>query len=282
MTGKEGLLENDGMGNRPMSPIRVVVNGAAGRMGREVINAICRDSELEAVGAVDLKAERDRLLLPEGAGEIPFSADPEEILSRSRPDVMVDFTIAEATIPAVRLAIKAGVNLVIGTTGLSSSDVEEIDKLCRESSVGAVVAPNFSLGAVLMIHMAKLAARYFDYAEVIEMHHEGKADAPSGTALTTARAMVEARGKPFRYPDLKKESLSGTRGGQIEGVGLHSVRLPGLLAHQEVILGATGQTLTIRHDSISRESFMPGVIMAIKRVVNIKGLVYGLETLLGL
>jgi len=282
VTGRDDLLKNDGMRNRQMPPIRVAVHGAAGKMGMEVINALCCDSELEAVGAVDLKAERDRLLLPDGSGEIPFSADLEEILSRSRPDVMVDFTIAEATMPAVRLAIKAGVNLVIGTTGLSSSDVEEIDKLCRESGVGAVVAPNFSLGAVLMIHMAKLAARYFDYSEVIEMHHEGKADAPSGTALSTARAMVEARGKPFRYPELEKESLSGTRGGQVEGVGLHSVRLPGLLAHQEVILGAPGQTLTIRHDSISRESFMPGVIMAIKRVVNIKGLVYGLETLLGL
>jgi 4-hydroxy-tetrahydrodipicolinate reductase len=133
-----------------------------------------------------------------------------------------------------------------------------------------------------MIHLAKLAARYFDYAEVIEMHHEGKADAPSGTALATARAMVAARGKPFNYPALEKESLAGTRGGQIEGVGIHSVRLPGLLAHQEVILGAPGQTLTIRHDSISRESFMPGVIMAIKEVGKVKGLIYGLENLLGL
>jgi len=265
-----------------MPTIRVVVHGAAGRIGREVLNALCRDPELEAVGAVDIKADREHLLLPDGSAEIPFSADLKAVLSRSRPNVMVDFSLAQATMPAARLAAKAGVNLVIGTTGLSSSDMEEIDRLCRKSGVGAVVAPNFALGAVLMIHMAKLAARYFDYAEVIEMHHEGKEDAPSGTALTTARAMVEARGKPFHYPELKKESLSGTRGGQIEGVGVHSVRLPGLLAHQEVILGAPGQTLTIRHDSISRESFMPGVIMAIKKVVDIKGLVYGLETLLGL
>ena len=265
-----------------MTPIRVVVHGAAGRMGREVLNALCCDPELEAVGAVDLKAERDHLSLPDGSGEIPFATELGAILSRSRPDVMVDFTVAEATMPAAQLAIKEGVNLVIGTTGLSPSDVDEIDRLCREGDVGAVVAPNFSLGAVLMIHLAKLAARYFDYAEVIEMHHEGKLDAPSGTALATARAMAEARGKPFHCPEPEKESLSGTRGGQIEGISVHSVRLPGLLAHQEVILGATGQTLTIRHDSISRESFMPGVIMAIKRVVNIKGLVYGLESLLGL
>jgi len=262
--------------------IRVVVHGALGRMGREVLSALCRDGELEAVGAVDLKADRDRLLLPDDSGEIPLSSSLDAILSTSRPDVMVDFTIAGAAMPAARLAVKRGVNLVIGTTGLSSEDVAEIERLCSQGDVGAVVAPNFSLGAVLMIHMAKLAARYFDYAEVIEMHHEAKADAPSGTALATARAMVEARGKPFNYPALEKESLANTRGGQFEGVGVHSIRLPGLLAHQEVILGALGQTLTIRHDSISRESFMPGVILAIKQVVRVKGFAYGLESLLGL
>ena len=244
--------------------------------------ALCSDVELKAVGAVDLKAKRERLPLPDGSGEIPFSADLGVILSQTSPDVMVDFTIREATMPAVRLAAKHGVNLVIGTTGLSAEDIAEIERLCRDNDIGAVVAPNFSLGAVLMIHLAKLAARYFDYAEVIEKHHQGKADAPSGTALATARAMVEARGRPFRYPALEKESLASTRGGQIEGVSVHSVRLPGLLAHQEVMLGAPGQTLTISHDSISRESFMPGVVLAIKHVVKFKGLVYGLESLLGL
>ena len=263
-------------------PIRVVIHGALGRMGSEVLCALCRDVELEAVGAVDVKAARDRLPLPDGPGEVPLSSDLAEILATSYPDTMVDFTTREATMRAVPLATKRGVNLVIGTTGLSSEAVEEIGRLCRQGDVGAVVAPNFSLGAVLMMHMAKLAAKYFDYAEVIEMHHEGKADAPSGTALATARAMVEGRGKPFNYAALKEESLANTRGGQIEGVGIHSVRLPGLLAHQEVILGAPGQTLIIRHDAISRESFMPGVIMAIKRVVKSKGLIYGLENLLGL
>ena len=251
-------------------------------MGSEVLRALCSDAELEAVGAVDLKADRERLPLPDGSGEIPFSSDLETILSQTRPDVMVDFTIREASMPAARLAAKHGVNLVIGTTGLSSDDIDEIERLSRQGDVGTVVAPNFSLGAVLMIHLAKLSARYFDHAEVIEKHHEGKADAPSGTALATVRAMAEARGKPFQYPALERENLAGTRGGKIEGVGVHSVRLPGFLAHQEVILGAVGQTLTISHDSISRESFMPGVVMAIKHVVKVKGLVYGLENLLGL
>jgi 4-hydroxy-tetrahydrodipicolinate reductase len=262
--------------------IKVVVHGAAGRMGQEVLRALCSDAELEATGAVDVKADRERLWLPDGSAEIPYSADLEDIISRTNPDVLVDFTIHQASMPAIRAAAGKGVNLVIGTTGFSSGDIEEIERLCSEGNIGAVVAPNFSLGAVLMIHMAKLASRYLDYAEVIEKHHEGKADAPSGTALSTARAMSDARGKPFEYPPLKKENLAGTRGGQLDGVGMHSVRLPGFLAHQEVIFGAVGQTLTIRHDAISRESFMPGVVMAIKYVINVKGMVLGLESLLGL
>jgi 4-hydroxy-tetrahydrodipicolinate reductase len=251
-------------------------------MGQEVLKTLCQDPELEAVGAADVKADRNVLPLPDGSGQIPYSSKLEEILAKCHPDVMVDFTVAEATMPAVRLAARQGVNLVIGTTGLSPSDIAEIGNLCQEGKLGAVAAPNFSLGAVLMMHLAKLAARYFDYAEIIEMHHEGKADAPSGTSLATARAMIEERGRAFRHPDLKRETLSGTRGGETGGIAIHSVRLPGLLAHQEVILGALGQTLTIRHDSISRESFMPGVVMAIKHVVKTKGMVFGLENLLGL
>ncbi len=251
-------------------------------MGQEVLRALCLDEELEAVGAVDIKADRDLLPLPDGSSQIPYSSDLEDIISRTDPDVMVDFTVHQASMPAIRTAAGNGVNLVIGTTGFSPDDIKEIETLCNEKKVGAVVAPNFSLGAVLMIHMAQLASKYFDYAEVIEKHHEGKADAPSGTAIATAQSMVTQRGKPFNYPPLKKETLPGTRGGQIDGVGIHSLRLPGFLAHQEVVLGAAGQTLTIIHDTISRESFMPGVVMAIKHVVNIKGLIYGLQGLLGL
>ena len=265
-----------------MPTIKVVVHGAAGKMGQEVISALCHDEECEAVGAADVKCDRVRLPLPDGSGEIPFSASLEEILTRSRPDVMVDFTIREATMSAVRLAAERGVNLVIGTTGLSAEDIDVIEGLSRKNNIGAVVAPNFSMGAVMMTHLAKVAARFFDHAEIIEMHHEGKADAPSGTALATARAMVEAHGKPFNFRATERETLAATRGGQIDGVAVHSVRLPGLLAHQEVLLGAPGQTLTIRHDAISRESFMPGVIMSIKEVVKHKGLIYGLDTLLNL
>jgi len=170
--------------------------------------------------------------------------------------------------------------LVIGTTGLTTDDISEIDRLSIAHQVGVVVAPNFALGAVLMIHLAKIAAKYLDYAEIIELHHLLKADAPSGTALSTAKAMAQARGKPFYHPEQGRTSDS--RGELVEGTTIHSVRLPGLLAHQEVILGAPGQTLSIRHDTISRECYMPGVMLAIKEVIKHQGLVYGLDTLLGL
>jgi 4-hydroxy-tetrahydrodipicolinate reductase len=171
--------------------------------------------------------------------------------------------------------------MIIGTTGLTADDLAEIDRLAVAHQVGAVVAPNFTIGAVLMIHLAKIVARYFDYAEIIELHHHLKADAPSGTALSTAKAMVQARGKPFQSPHQKEEILP-SRGEQVEGISLHSVRLPGLMAHQQVLLGGPGQTLSIRHDTISRECYMPGVILAVKEVVKRRGLVHGLDTLLNL
>jgi 4-hydroxy-tetrahydrodipicolinate reductase len=262
--------------------IRVVVHGALGRVGREVISALCADPELEPVGAVDIKAKDKSLLLPDQSKSIPLSSELKDLLDGIRPEVLVDFSVSEAALSAARMATKRRVNLVIGTTGLSPDNLAEIDQLAKANGVGAVVAPNFAMGAVVMIHLARIAAKFFDYAEIIEMHHEQKLDAPSGTALSTARAIREAREKPFLYPKVHKESLSGTRGGELEGVALHSVRLPGLLAHQEVIFGAAGQTLSIRHDTISRQCFMPGVILAIKKVSEYKGLVYGLDKLLGL
>jgi 4-hydroxy-tetrahydrodipicolinate reductase len=262
--------------------LKVVVNGALGRMGREVVSALCSDSELEAVGAVDIRAKDDSLPLPDQSASIPLSSDLEAILGQTSPQVLVDFSMADAALSAARTATKQQVNLVIGTTGLSSDNLAEIDELAKANGVGAVVAPNFALGAVLMIHLARVAARFFDYAEIIEMHHEQKLDAPSGTALSTARAIREARQKPFLHPKVHKESLSGTRGGQLEGVAVHSVRLPGLLAHQEVIFGTAGQTLSIRHDTINRECYMPGVMLAAKKVAEHKGLVFGLDKLLGL
>ena len=263
-----------------MAPIKVVVHGALGKVGREVVNAVCQEPTMKLVGAVDLKASADYLPLPDGSGKVPISKDLS-ILSKCQPDVMVDFTIAKATMPAARTAAKQGVNLVIGTTGLTAEELKEIEGLSKTNKIGVVVAPNFALGAVLMMHLAKIAGKYMDYAEIIELHHHLKADAPSGTALSTARAMAQARGKPFsQTPDREKGYKS--RGDEVEGVAIHSVRLPGLMAHQEVILGAAGQTLRIRHDTINRECYMPGVILAIKEVVKRPGFTYGLDVLLNL
>ncbi|HEY87186.1 MAG TPA: 4-hydroxy-tetrahydrodipicolinate reductase [Dehalococcoidia bacterium] len=264
-----------------MKPIRVVVHGALGRMGREIVNALCHEPEIQLVGAVELQVSDDYLTLPDNSGAVPFSSDLGYILTSCQPDVLVDFTIRKVTMPAVRAATEHGVNLVIGTTGLTADELNEIEQLVQAHQVGAIVAPNFALGAILMIHLAKVAAKYLDYAEIIELHHHLKADAPSGTALTTAKAMVTARGKPFSRPP-EQGKTSDSRGEQVEGITIHSVRLPGLLAHQEVLLGGPGQTLSIRHDTISRECFMPGAILAIKEVVKRKGLVYGLDNLLGL
>ncbi len=265
-----------------MEQITVLVHGVLGKMGREVTAAICRDPELEVVGGVDIKATQEHLILPAGSRKVPLSADLSSLLEICHPKVLLDFTIAEATMSAARIALKQGVNVVVGTSGITDDNLKEIEQLSKANKVGAVVAPNFALGSVVLLHLATIAAKFFDHAEIIELHHHEKADAPSGTALATARDMVKSRGKPFTYPLTKRETLSGTRGGQVDGVAIHSVRLLGLMASQEVIFGAPGQTLSLRHDTISRECYMPGIIMAIKEVVKRQGLVVGLDTLLNL
>jgi 4-hydroxy-tetrahydrodipicolinate reductase len=261
--------------------IRVVVQGALGKVGREVVSALCQEPETEIVGATELTVTTDSLVLPDGSGSIPFTSDLGKLLNDVTPDVLVDFTIASATMPAVRIAAEKGVNLVIGTTGLSTDDLNEIDRLASANNIGAMVAPNFALGAVLMMHLARIAAPFLDHVEIIELHHDQKADAPSGTALLTASEMVKARGKPFVQPPPPKNETN-SRGDTTDGIAIHSVRLPGLLSHQEVIFGTAGQTLRIRHDQISREAFMPGVILAVKEVMKRKGLTVGLAALMGL
>ena len=263
-----------------MSQIKVLVHGASGRVGQEVVKAVCQEPEMKLVGAVDLKVSGDSLALSDGSGSVPFSAGFAAMLDSCDPYVVVEFTIAKASMPAVRTATKHGVNMVIGTTGFTAPELEEIGKLAEANEVGIVAAPNFALGAVLMMHLAKIAGKFIDHAEIIELHHDKKLDAPSGTALLTARAMAEARGKPFLPPAAGEPTPS--RGQTVEGISIHSVRMPGLMAHQEVILGTAGQTLCIRHDTINRECYMPGVMLAVKAVVKQKGFVYGLDKLLGL
>ncbi len=265
-----------------MSEIRVIVNGALGRMGQQVIGAVASDPALELAGASDIKASGNKLTVQGKSKAIPLFNNLGSLLEGYQANVLVDFSVAEAAMSAARMALKNGLHIVVGTTGLSADNLKEIDKLARDYKKGAVVAANFAIGAVIMMNLAKTAAKYFDNAEIIELHHDRKLDAPSGTALATARGMLEARGKPFVYPPTEKQTLKGTRGGQNDGIAIHSVRLPGLVASQEVVFGALGQTLTIRHDTVSRESFMPGVILAIKEVSRRRGLVLGLDALLNL
>ncbi len=262
-----------------MSPIRVVVHGATGRMGQEVLGALCREPDMEPVGAV-CRRRNGVLNLPKDSATIPLSTDIGTLLGTAKPQVVVDFTNAEACMKAARECLRREVAFVTGTSGLSEENVKELDRLCREQSVGAIVAPNFALGAVVLMHLAQQAAPYFDYVDIIEAHHEKKIDSPSGTALAMARAI--AQNKEFQRPQPEKEPLAGTRGGAYKGVGIHSLRMPGRSAHHEVIFATTGQTLSLRHDTLGRDCYMPGVMRAIREVVNLKSLVVGLDKLLGL
>jgi 4-hydroxy-tetrahydrodipicolinate reductase len=261
--------------------IRILVSGS-GKMGREVLTAVWREEDLEPVGVVDALATEGTTSLPDSPIAVPFGADVDAIIKETQPEVAIDFTNAEWTPQLAKAAMEAGVRLVIGTTGLPEAFLSHLGEECAKRNLGAVVAPNFTIGAVLMQHLARVAGRYFDYAEIIELHHEGKADAPSGTAIATAKGMAAGREKPFVRPPTEKETVAGTRGGEADGVTIHSVRLPGLVAHQEVILGGTGETLRIRHDSVGRESYMPGVMLAVRHVMDHPGLVVGLERLFGL
>lgn len=264
--------------------LRVAVAGAAGRMGRAAVRAIAREHDLALVAALGRTngLGRDAGELA-GAGTLNVAITPNlEGALASGIDVLVDFSPGPSAVDHARAAIPSGVSPVIGGTGISAPQINDLTSLCDARGVGAVIAPNFALGAVLMMEFARQAARYFPQAEIIELHHDRKRDAPSGTAIRTAALIAASRGPAPEAPVREEEMVQGARGGRAEGIPVHSVRLPGLVAHQAVIFGGVGQTLTIRHDSITEESFMPGLLLAIRRVRTLPGLVYGLEKLLEL
>ena len=249
--------------------IRVAVAGAGGRMGRETAAAIQAESDLELVAAIN---RGDSLA---------------DILAATKPAVLVDFSVPDSIVDSIEAALSAGAVPIVGTTGLSQSDIATVRELCCQYKMGALIAPNFAVGALLMMRFARDAAKYLPDAEIIEMHHEKKLDAPSGTAAKTAEMIAEGRAEaaPTVLPADAVEKIAGARGGKGEGdVPIHSVRLPGFVASQMVIFGGPGQTLTLRHDSLDRKSFMPGVILAIRYApvlaTNGGDLVYGLENLL--
>ena len=264
--------------------MRVGVLGATGRMGQFVCAAVLGAPDLELAAAVAGPSGARRPLgdlVPGAPEELLVGEDLSDFLA-AEAEVVVDFSRPEATAAAVEGLLPEGVHLVSGTTGLPDGVMDDLANLAGKADHGNVVwAPNFALGAVLAMHFAAVAGRFYPAAEVIELHHQGKADAPSGTALRTARAIAAAR-EQASGPGAGRESVAGVRGGEVDGVRVHSVRLPGLVAHQEVIFGGQGEVLTLRHDSLDRSSFMPGVLLAVREVATRPGLTVGLEPLLGL
>lgn len=244
--------------------IKIAVLGAKGRMGKEVCRAIIGEKDLELFASLDLDDSIDQM---RGA------------------DVMVDFTTPDSVMKNIDMAISLGIDCVIGTTGFTNERLTEIERLLSSNkNVGVLVAPNFGLGAVLMMQFAATAARFFESAEIIELHHPEKVDAPSGTASRTAEIISAARSEANlgSMPDQTAKSLDGARGAKVSGIPIHSVRLRGLVAHQEVLFGDKGELLTIRHDSLDRQGFMPGVLLACRKVAEHPGLTVGLENYLQL
>jgi 4-hydroxy-tetrahydrodipicolinate reductase len=258
--------------------IRVAVAGAAGRMGLEVVRAVGAEDDMEVVAAVDPRAAGTVFIDAHG-DEVRYLPDLDAAIAEKKPDVLVDFTHPTQVEANVKTAMAAGVACVVGTTGVTLERFRELAEGAR-AGTALFVAPNFAIGAVLMMRFSKIAARYMPAAEVIELHHDKKADAPSGTGMRTAQLIAEARSVAPDVPGKDTEVAAGARGAFVEGVPVHSVRLPGLVAHQEVLFGGQGQTLSIRHDSIDRTSFMPGVVLAVRRVGALSGFVVGLENLL--
>ncbi len=261
--------------------MRVAVCGAAGRMGREVCRALSAESDMELVCAVDPAAAGKPLreLVPEAPGGL-LVQESISVLPDTGAEALVDFTMAEAARQNIPRALEMGVHVVAGTTGLRSGDLEAFAELADKRGVACLIAPNFALGAVLMMRFAAIAARFLPDCEIIELHHPLKLDAPSGTASLTAEMIASARGEAD--DGSKGGKAPPSRGEDRGGVRVHSVRLPGLVAHQEVIFGGVGQTLTIRHDSLDRTSFMPGVIFALREAPRHPGLTVGLEKWMGL
>lgn len=271
------------------TPIPVVVNGATGKMGREVVKAVAQAPDMTLIGAIDRNPEYIGKDIGEvvgcGALEVPVLNELESTLCMAAQEkqlgVMVDFTHPKSVYNNVRAAIAYGVRVVVGTTGMTPAQIQELAEFADKASTGCLIIPNFSIGMVLLQQAAIQASQYFDHVEIIELHHNQKADAPSGTAIQTAQMLSEL-GKIYNPPSVEEsEKIPGARGSLTEdGIRIHSIRLPGLIAHQEVIFGAPGQVYTLRHDTSDRSCYMPGVLLSIRKVLQLKSLVYGLEKIL--
>jgi 4-hydroxy-tetrahydrodipicolinate reductase len=239
--------------------LRVLVNGARGKMGSEAVHAVMSAADMMLVGQTD------------------YEEDLRSAIKECAAQVVVDFTSPDSAMKNALIILESGAAGVIGTTGFSTENINELENLCRGRKPGVLIAPNFAIGALLLMHCSRIIVEHMPDVEIIELHHPAKKDAPSGTAVKTAEILAEARAK-INVPRGTNESAA--RGERFHDIPVHSVRLPGLLAHQEVIFGGEGQTLTIRHDSMNRKCFMPGVLLAIREMMNREGLIYGLDRIL--
>ncbi len=262
--------------------IRVAVTGACGRMGREVVQAVSAAPDMELVGAYDRSGEFETTEAMWGSGVtiVPILSRIGAMLDESKPDVLVEFTNLAGAADHSMSALKRGVSVVIGTSGLKNDDQRAIQLSAEEFGVGAILVPNFAIGAVLMMKFAEMAAAYFPNVEVLELHHDQKLDSPSGTAWHTAERIAAAREAAPRKLTGTTEKAPGARGADVKGVPVHSVRLPGYVASQEVMFGGAGERLSIRHDSMDRASFMAGVLLSIREIRSRKGWLVGLDQLL--
>lgn len=259
--------------------IRVLVCGASGRMGRTVCDAVTAEDDMELAAAVDVAFTSEAARKTFGLEGVPLFSSLSECLEEGGIDVAVDFTTPDAVFNNVMACLDKGVHGVVGTTGMGEAHLKEIEAKANTGGANCLIAPNFAIGAVLMMAVSRQIARHLPACEIIELHHEMKLDAPSGTALATADLIAESRGEA---PAAAGPEGHNARGFKHRGINIHSIRLPGMVAHQEVLFGGRGQTLSVRHDSISRESFMPGVVLAIRRVSELDGLTIGLEKVLGI
>ncbi|WP_370295288.1 4-hydroxy-tetrahydrodipicolinate reductase [Rossellomorea marisflavi] len=255
-----------------MVMIKVSIAGPRGRMGKEAVTLVKETDHFELVSVIDHKRE--------AAAGVPVYDSLEECFAHEVPDVLIDLTTPEVGYKHTKTALEHGVRPVVGTTGFTAEQLDELKSLAEDKGIGCIIAPNFAIGAVLMMKFSQMASKYFPDIEILELHHDQKLDAPSGTAVKTAEMIREVRqSKEQGHPE-EKETLQGARGAEMDGMHIHSVRLPGLVAHQQVMLGGEGELLTIRHDSFHRKSFMSGVKVCVETVMELKTLVYGLENIL--
>jgi len=257
---------------------KIIVSGACGRMGSEVVKTVFDKEDTIMVGAYDKNnsgKDIHKLLNVDGP-EVIISSDLNKIIENTNPDIIIDFTSPDAVMDNIKLGLDYEIDMIVGTTGITDIELKKIKAELNNKNMKILIAPNFAIGAVLMMKFSEMAAKYMDDVEIIELHHNKKIDAPSGTSLKTAE-LIKKELKDDSVEEIEK--IKGVRGGISKNIHIHSVRLPGLVAHQEIIFGAKGQTLTIRHDSYDRSSFMPGIEMAIDNLNRLDGLTYGLENL---